>query len=155
MASLAVLAACGSVSSTPATLGGGNSPSSQYAKAIAYARCIRSHGVPNFPDPNSNGQFVQTGGNSLNVSNSVISAAQSACQSLAPSGLQISSGQKQQVSAAGLKFAKCMRSHGVPNFPDPPAGGEISLPKGVSPSSPSIQNAERACQSLMPQQGNP
>jgi hypothetical protein len=155
MLGIVLLAAC----SSPATSSGSNPPSSAYTKALAYAKCMRSHGVPNYPDPNSNGQFVETGSNSLNVrsnspnvGSSVLSAAQSACQSLMPSGLQISSGQKQQFSADALKFTRCMRSHGVPNMPDPVAGGEISRPKGVDPNSPTFQNAERACQSLLPQQ---
>ena len=50
-------AACnGSPSST--TGGSSNAGGSANSKALAYARCVRSHGVPDFPDPNSNGNFV-------------------------------------------------------------------------------------------------
>lgn len=143
------LTAC---NSDPAASSGSNPPSSAYTKALAFAKCMRSHGLPNYPDPNSKGQFVQTGGNGPNVSGSILSAAQSACQSLMPSSMQISSGQRQQMSADALKFAECMRSHGVPSEPDPGAGGEVLLPKGTNPNAPTFQNAERACQSLMPQQ---
>jgi hypothetical protein len=153
VAVLALSAACGS--SSAGTASGGNTPSTAYAKALSYAKCIRSHGVPNFPDPNSDGTFVETGNNTSplgNISPQIVRQATSACQSLAPGGGQISQAQKQQVTAAGLKFARCMRSHGVPTFPDPKSGGEIGLPPGTNPNSPTFQAAERACQSLMPQQ---
>jgi hypothetical protein len=152
VAGLALLAACGSSGTTTS---GGNTQSAAYTKALAYAKCIRSHGVPNFPDPNSDGTFTENGNNANslgNISPQVINQATSACQSLAPGGGQISQAQKQQVTADGLKFARCMRTHGVPTFPDPTSGGEIGLPHGTNPNSPTFQNAERACQSLMPQQ---
>jgi hypothetical protein len=53
---------------------------------------------------------------------------------------------------AGIKFADCMRSHGVPNFPDPSAGGgiQINSSSGINPQSPSFQSAQQACSKLMP-----
>lgn len=56
-------------------------------------------------------------------------------------------------AGAGLKFADCMRSHGVPNFPDPPSGGggiQITPASGVNPQSPAFQSAQNACSKLMP-----
>jgi len=50
----------------------------------------------------------------------------------------------------GLKFADCMRSHGLTNFPDPVSGGGLALPSTVNPTSPGFQAAQKACQSLMP-----
>jgi hypothetical protein len=35
--------------------------------------------------------------------------------------------QRAQEQQTTLKFAQCMRSHGVPKFPDPKAGGELKL----------------------------
>jgi hypothetical protein len=56
-AGIALLASgCGG-GGTSAGSGASPSPASTYAKLIAYAQCMRSHGVPNFPDPNSNGEF--------------------------------------------------------------------------------------------------
>ena len=53
---------------------------------------------------------------------------------------------------AGLKFAACMRSHGVPNFPDPSGGGGIQIPvgSGINPRSPAFQSAQRSCASCCP-----
>jgi hypothetical protein len=151
------LAACSS-SSTGADPSGGSSGSSVYQKALAYAKCIRAHGIPNYPDPNSQGEFVIANGQSnpvAQVSNSVINAAVTACASLAPPSIadgpsQNPSGGAGDVSSA-LKFAKCMRSHGEPDFPDPAANGSITLPQGMDPESTQFQNAQQACQSLMPQ----
>jgi hypothetical protein len=62
-------------------------------------------------------------------------------------------------SAAGdafdraLAYSQCMRSHGVPNFPDPQraAGGtRVTIGNGVDPNSPQFQSAQQACQSLYP-----
>jgi hypothetical protein len=56
---------------------------------------------------------------------------------------------------AGLKFADCMRSHGVPNFPDPGPGGGIQLSSAINPQSPAFQSAQSACSKLMPGGGPP
>lgn len=55
---------------------------------------------------------------------------------------------------AGIKFADCMRAHGVPNFPDPAAGGGVQIPNGVNPQSPAFEAAQGACQKLMPGPGS-
>jgi hypothetical protein len=55
----------------------------------------------------------------------------------------------------GLKFAGCMRAHGVPNFPDPSAAGGINIApgSGLNPQSPAFQAAQRACGRLLPAGG--
>ena len=57
--------------------------------------------------------------------------------------------------AQGVKFASCIRAHGVPSFPDPTAGGGFSFPtgSGFNPFSPSFKAAQRACRSLLPNFG--
>lgn len=71
---------------------------------------------------------------------------------LAIAGCADSSSKPRQVSLSGdLKFASCMRSHGVPNFPDPSSGGGLSLNgSGINPQSPSFQGAQRACAKFQP-----
>jgi hypothetical protein len=156
MAGVALLAAaCGGSPSTS------TSGLTNYQKALAYSQCIRAHGVPNFPDPNSNGQIIQSangtrGSGDQNVSSTVMQAANKACQHLLPNGGQVTPAQRQQVINQMLKYSQCMRSHGVPNFPDPSTsgtGGEIALNfhgTGIDPKSPRLQAANRACQSLRP-----
>jgi hypothetical protein len=126
-------AACGgSPSSTgfrgsPTAGGSATSPS-----ALAYSACMRSDGVPNYPDPTSGGQLPKTDAQLLGVSTSQYQAAQQACRHLLPTGGSpedciLSSdcppALVQQMMAADRKLAQCMRSHGVPNFPDPTNGG--------------------------------
>ena len=55
-------------------------------------------------------------------------------------------------ASAGLKFAACMRAHGVPNFPDPSGGGGINIPigSGINPQSPAFQSAQSSCFKLLP-----
>ncbi len=97
---------------------------------------MRSHGVPNYPDP-SGGQLPKGGAQAFGVSSSVFSAAQSACHHLLPNAgsFQEQASQctlsgdcppalVQQMMTTDLKFAQCMRSHGVPNWPDPTIGSD-------------------------------
>jgi hypothetical protein len=148
---IVALAAC---SSTPATASGDSSTSSAYQKALAYAQCIRAHGAPDFPDPNSKGQFIAPNGSSLpSVSPAVLQSSGKACQKLLPPSMAQGPPQGPQGTAAtnqGLKFSECMRNHGEPNFPDPAANGSITLPSGMNAESPQFQAAEKACKSLMP-----
>jgi hypothetical protein len=55
-------------------------------------------------------------------------------------------------ASAGIKFAACMRAHGVPNFPDPSGGGGIDIPagSGINPQSPAFQSAQSSCFKLLP-----
>jgi hypothetical protein len=150
---IALLAtACGG-GSTSSAAGGSSTTgrSTQYEQALAYAQCMRTHGVPNFPDPNSKGQFIiQNGPSSVpGVSISQAQPALRACRHLAPNGGQISQAQRAQAASQSLKFTRCMRSHGVPNMPDPSSNGGIDL-RGIDPNSPQFQSAQRACRSLNP-----
>ena len=103
-AALALLsAAC---SGSPSSAGSGGSPhpdgSGTSPSAVAYSACIRSHGVPNFPDPDSNGQVPKADPQLLGVSNSQLQAAQRACQHLYPiSGGTLSASSLRRSAPAG------------------------------------------------------
>lgn len=119
-------------------------------KAAAYSACMRSHGVPSFPDPDSQGHLMLkiTKGSQLDPASPQFQSAQQACKSLAPSkNTAASSG---QIASQGLKFAACMRAHGLPKFPDPKTSSGQFLITGIDPNSPQFQSAQQACQSLMP-----
>jgi hypothetical protein len=116
---------------------------------------MRAHGVPDFPDPVGNSLQIKGGpGSDLDPNSPQFVAAQKACQSLQPGG-----GQGGTVSAAqqaeALKYSACMRSHGVPNFPDPTfSGGGVQLKvTNIDPNSPQFVAAQKACQSLQPGRG--
>ena len=169
-AAVAVLAtACaGSALSSASTPSSGSAPA--YAQELALAQCMRSHGVPNFPDPLASGGYTLTtngsvegaGGSSIAIDSSQAQAAYGDCRHLlagAPSISQLEQDVRQaqqrqeQALPALLKFSQCMRSHGVPDFPDfgqpgqsPPAGNKAS----VNPDSPQFRAALSACHDLLP-----
>jgi hypothetical protein len=138
--------------SAGSTAQAGNSPtaaaSGQIAQAIAYAQCMRSNGVPSWPDPDSSATFPKTQLEHLGVTDSKLQAGESACQALLPNGgsgpTQV---QLQQSRAQALSFAQCMRSYGVPDFPDPDDTGRIPDPAslGLNQGAPQFQAANEAC----------
>ena len=137
------------LTTTAAPAGGsGSSGASPLAEAVAYSQCIRSHGVPNFPDPvqtPSGGYGYRTAG--IDPNSAAFQGALQACKAL-PSpwnstGQQLSPAQQQ----AWLNWAKCIRAHGVPDFPDPTFSGTEVHDSGVGSSSPQLQSAMDACKS--------
>jgi hypothetical protein len=161
MGTLGLLTACGGTADPGvAQLGSSPTPSAQAAgssgqSALAYAQCMRAHGVPNFPDPNSQGAFA---GVNLPAFSPQFQAAQQACRTLLPGGGgQTTSGGaalSTQQQAQLLQFSKCMRLHGVPDFPDPSSHGLVLGSAGVDPQSPQFQSAQNACKSYLPGNGS-
>jgi hypothetical protein len=171
------VAACGG-SSKPKTASS-SSKSSAQTPGLAFSKCMRSHGVPNFPDPNTGAGFqVHVSGtlNSVNIGDipginqqsPAYLAAYSACKKLLP---QIGPGFGQQhPSAAAIaqarEWSKCMRAHGVPNWPDPqtylpnipnPAAQGLAavisinsavflIPLSINPDAPAFVLAAKTCE---------
>ncbi|MGH2999138.1 MAG: hypothetical protein ACRDNM_07540 [Gaiellaceae bacterium] len=110
---------------------------------------MRSHGVPNFPDP----QHFAGGNAKLTIHNLNPSrAAMNACTPLLPThgGSSQQNAQQQRTQLADqLSFAKCMRSHGVSRFPDPTAQGELSVEmvqaQGIDVHSPTVLRVVQTC----------
>ena len=122
----------------------GSSSGTSQSGAVAFAQCVRSHGVPDFPDP-QNGRFLLSGGIQNNPN---FHSAVQACQHLlGPGGVSNGGGSS---NSALLNFAHCMQTHGVSQFPDPAANGAIVAPSGIDPNSPQFQRAWQECQSLLP-----
>ncbi len=121
-----------------------------YAQALKYSRCMRSHGLSDFPDPGAGGGIQLSGGpnSDLNPSDPTFVAAQNACQKYLPFG-KPSAAQQAHAEQQALKFAACMRKNGVPNFPDPQvlSGGRIGerIPTGAEPNSPPFLAAQQKC----------
>ena len=134
-----------------------------FSKALKFSQCMRAHGVPDFPDPkqSSHGSSltlrVQRGGD-LNPRSAQFMAAQRACRAYAPTP-PTNAAPNPQLQQQALAFAQCMRSHGVPNFPDPKVSGnslQLGGPSatGFNPNSPQFQAAQKACQSKLPGAGS-
>ncbi|MGH2833584.1 MAG: hypothetical protein ACRDK2_12495 [Solirubrobacteraceae bacterium] len=158
VANLANSSGSSAASASARTGEGAASPgsSSPEAEALANAGCMRSHGVPNFPDPTTSGVVHLRG---VDLSSPAFQAAQRACRKLFPNGAKGKGGppspaEQARMQESALKFSQCMRSHGVPNFPDPPAGSgpkiEIEKGSGIDPNSPQFQAAQKTCQSNLP-----
>ena len=171
-AALALLAAA---CSSPSSTGSGHSPdasgSADSPSAIAYSQCIRSHGVPNFPDPPSSGQVPKADAQALGVSSSRLQAAQTACQHLYPTDgggvlTRDSLGQCEETGdcpqavvqaamTAMRAFAQCVRSHGLPTWPDPTLGSEnrpgfnLLHVTGFNPNSSQTSNVMQECYHVM------
>jgi hypothetical protein len=147
VAQLGSTAARSTSSSTP------SAGSAHQNDAVAFARCMRSAGVPNWPDPTRSGAFEKSKltTRQLGVGTSQVQAAQSACNHLLPNG---GSGPNaaRHMRALGLRYARCMRSHGVPNLPDPGIDGRIPDPEsvGINQGSPKFETANQACGKYRP-----
>ena len=119
---------------------------------VAFSQCMRSNGVPNFPDP----QHITGGNVKLTIhgfgTNPAVATALNACHHLLPSGpgqTQESAAQQRTQLADELSFAKCMRSHGVSRFPDPTAQGQLSVEmvqaQGIDVHSPTVLRVVQTC----------
>jgi len=168
VATVAVLAtACGMVHVHISSSAGSSSAGSPtYAQVLALAQCMRSHGVPDFPDPDASGGYslapdgsLKGAGGSVDIDSTQAQAAYGDCRHLLPGGpsvsqleqkLQQAQQRQDQALPLLLKYSQCMRSHGVPNFPSP--GQSAASPKGALPSvnSPQYLSAAGACQHLLP-----
>ncbi len=140
-----------SAGSTGSLRAGGSANSSS---GLAYSRCVRAHGVPDFPDPGSDGQLskqaVVTALRAVSDSRAV--AATGACARLNPAGQEspILTAQEQQDY---LRAVACMRSHGITSFPDPTfPGGRLNLqiPSSIDTRSRQFTRAEQTCTKLIP-----
>ena len=123
-----------------------------YQKALAFSQCMRSHGVPSFPDPDSKGNILITPADHLTQGAPQFVSANKVCEHLDPF-TPLTPAQQRQFTAQALKFVACMRVHGITDMPDPVVNAQgISshIPAGFSPSSPVFQAARRACRKLVP-----
>jgi hypothetical protein len=157
-ATLALLAAA--CSDSPSSTASGRSTTasrSAKSKALAYAECVRSHGVPDFPDPDSSGGFDKTTLGQLAAGNSQYQTATRGCAHLLPSGGGSTDAEAvvRQEWHGMLNFARCMRSHGEPNWPDPtpypprPSDPTFNLPASIQPV-PQIISKMHECLRLVP-----
>ena len=109
-------------------------------RAVRFAECIRSHGVGDFPDPNEKNEFEY----GVSVSPAVWKRATTACKDLQPPGT-LSGKRTPKQQSASLRFAQCVRDHGVKDFPDPVNGDPLidttKIPSSNRPGGMTILNA--------------
>jgi hypothetical protein len=113
-----------------------------------FSSCMRKHGVSNFPDPNSQGVIQFGSSQGIDPSSPTFRSARTACQKLLPNGGQPTPAQQAQMQQQMLAYSKCMRAHGITNFPDPSNGG-IQL-RNIDPNNAQFRAAQQACQGNLP-----
>ena len=131
--------------------------SRSHASAIAFADCMRAHGVPNFPDPGPARRRADLAGTGINRHAPAFQSASRRCAKLLPGAVGGVRATESQFVAA-LKFAKCMRVHGFPSFPDPtrvdaPPGPILivrpglffRVSSGFDPTTPAASHSIAAC----------
>jgi hypothetical protein len=155
LACCVALGACGSTGQASGTgTGAANASAGQPSRDLEFSECMRAHGVSNFPDPTANGLQLGPG---IDAKSPAFKSAQQACRQFLPNkGVPPATSAKDR--AAALAFARCMRSHGVPGFPDPAFtsprnaarilvlhGMVFAISQTIDPKSPALRQAAAAC----------
>lgn len=176
LATTIAVAACGGKSPTSTNNATASNTASRQGDALKVSECMRSHGVPQFPDLGGSGRVgiqaspgggkagavISVNGHTLNVSGPAFQRAMQECSKYGPKGPAVSGAQLAKIKQGALKMAACMRAHGVTNFPDPqvtsgPGGHGIGIRlgapssggSGFNPNSPAFQHAQRVCGSFL------
>jgi hypothetical protein len=163
-------ASCGLLAVLILSACGGSSPGRPSAanaadNALKFSRCMREHGIKDFPDPQVSGgkvtlKFAVKPGAAGRVSPRAMDAAQNACKHFqAAQEPNLTPQEKVAREEAVQKFARCMREHGI-NVHASSSGGGVQVrvgggpgSRGPNPESPAFQAAQKACQGLMPDKG--
>jgi hypothetical protein len=157
-------AACGG-GSDPADSGASSPPG--LAQALdAYAHCMHGHGLPGLyitrapssPNPGTTAMiFHGFAIEGASPSSPGFGPAQTACQHLLRHGTPPTGAELHQQFLSAVKSARCMRSHGYPDWPDPRVvNGEVGIgfpSSGVDFNSPQVQSAAKACGQPLPPSG--
>ena len=155
LAAIAGLAGCGTAAGTGTTASStaaASAPSphnADYDNALAIITCYRQHGDPSAPDPGydpSDGHWHLDAGN-------VPEATRRACQHLFPAANPSPPVPQAQFQAL-VRYAVCMRQHGVPNWPDPNPAGQFPLPPALLIKTVAAEHAGDACQRYVPGGGH-
>lgn len=154
-----VIAACGGGAHGAAGTGtSGQLTGHSGLNRLGFVVCMRAHGVPDLPDPTANG-VSQAGDQTLmfgiaipstvNVQSPAFQTADRACQNVLRNGVPPPPPITAATKAALIANAQCMRTHGVPDYPDPqfPAAGGIEIFGGPNdnPQAPAYQRAVKTC----------
>lgn len=143
--------------SSTGTSSTGTAAASGKGDMLAFARCMRRNGLPQFPDPKPGGGIAFAKGGAIDPTSAQFKRAEDKCKEFKGNGAKLGPGpgnpESDWSSADKLKYAKCMREKGVPKFPDPNAdGGFGPFVKGgaVDPESPQFKQAQAACKQYQP-----
>ncbi len=150
VAAAAMIAACGS-SSSSSSRSGGPPTQAQIQGLVSFAQCMRLHGVPTFPDPTTSPRAFK---NAFNTKSPAFESGITACGHLLPVDVHRNQSPAHSPAqiAAMLAFARCLRGHGFPNFPDPTSSGELThemlASAGINLHQPAVVQAADTCVSV-------
>jgi len=141
-AATVLTAACGGSASTGSSSGAGHG---RLAEALAFSHCMRSHGAPNYPDPNSSGVFMVNPANHARFD--APQSTRAACAHLLPrKGEPLTPAQQEHQQNQELKFVACMHKDGFPQLPDGWSGNVGQLISAhIDPNSPRLNAAMNKC----------
>ncbi|MFF1818962.1 hypothetical protein ACFVWG_16805 [Kribbella sp. NPDC058245] len=140
----AALAGCAKADNGVATASG--TPSATAPTAQTFSSCMADHGVQ-VADP-APGEGL-TGVDPATANSPAFKTALAACKDLIPGGVRGSEAPADLQKY--LEFAKCMRSNGLPDFPDPKPGSKDGMFGGsaVDRNNPAFQKAAAACNHVL------
>ena len=129
IAPLLMIALAGCADDASGSTNGAGATNSERADAqdqmLKFTECLREHGL-DVPDPDESGRFIVPfgGSRSGNGPDPKTREAMEACQEFAPmrGGDLDELRNDPEFQDAQLRFAQCMREHGI-DMPDPGAGG--------------------------------
>jgi hypothetical protein len=153
LAGLTVLLVACSSGGAPGASGVSPSSSSTKAVELEFTQCMRSHGEPDFPEPNAQGGVTLSG--NIDVNSPTYTSAFNYCSKKYGFSGQVSPAQSSVMRADNLRYAACMRANGIRDFPDPNSQGQFSIQAtgDLSPTNPRNQAANKICAHLQYQGG--
>jgi hypothetical protein len=159
VAAVSLPAGCGGGSGDPAGGASATSTPDAVSSLREVARCYREHGYPSFPDPtqdeHGNWNFPESA-DDVPTPPACRDLAMQAKREMASSRVDPKG---KPVSAADMaklrEFARCMREHGLADWPDPDADGAFPLPSRLRPPQGEslTKSAEQACEQYAPSRG--
>jgi hypothetical protein len=147
------VAQIGSTQATTTSRNSSGSASDRRGILVAFSACMRKHGLPNFPDPKPvGGGYRLTIGseNGIDPSSPQFKSAQQVCKKLLPGGGTANRQEQVKQLQQALRYAACIRAHGMPDYPDPKATSDGGIELGEAPDSPQFKIAQKACGHLIP-----
>jgi hypothetical protein len=143
------VAQIGSTQTTTSSSSSSGSASDRPGALVAFSACMRKHGVPNFPDPKAVGHGYGLTIGDETANSPQFKNAQQVCKKLLPNGGTPTPQELAKQLQEALKYAACIRAHGMPDYPDPKVhGGGIEM--GEARDSPQFKIAQKACGRLAP-----
>jgi hypothetical protein len=149
---LAALCGCSTAGASPSATPSANDDQIALHAGTAFAQCVRQHGAPTFPDPALvNGQLAFPGADQQ--LNQALHTPDTTCRALLEQVPAAMRSWQQTITAADLanllRFAQCLRGHGLGDWPDPRSDGTfpiVGTPLQQEGKSARFVAAAKACQ---------